>query len=91
MEFCPKCGSLLAPAVVNGKPSLVCRKCGFRKDAARKEGYMVKEVVSPEKREKLVVIEGVKEREKERIEEEREFLKEYYEILLESMESGEGE
>lgn len=56
-----------------------------------KKGYIVREEVSRNKREKVTVIESAKEREKEKVEEERELLKEYYEVFLESMESGEGE
>ena len=91
MEFCPKCGSLLVPATIEGKAYLVCRKCGYKREAATKGGYVVKEVIGKNKKEKLVVIEGAREREKEKLEEERELLKEYYEVFLESMESGESE
>jgi len=50
---------------------------------------MVRGEVTEDKKEKLLVIEGIKNREKEKIEEEREIIKEYYEIFLESMESEE--
>lgn len=87
MEFCPKCGSLLIPSVAEDKRFLVCRKCGFKKDATSKRGYVIRGEVSGDKREKLLVIEGSREREKEKLEEERELMKEYYEVFLESMES----
>lgn len=91
MEFCPRCGSILVPSVSKGKSYLTCRKCGYKREATAKRGYVVREEVGKEKKEKLIVIEGAKEREKEKVEEERELLKEYYEIFLESMESGETE
>lgn len=90
MEFCPKCGTLLVPVSSEGKTYLVCRKCGYRKETYSKSGYVVRGEVSGDKREKLLVVEGVRSREKEKVEEEREIMKEYYEVFLESMES-EGE
>lgn len=90
MEFCPKCGSLLVPTSSEGKTFLICRKCGYKKEVTSKRGYMVRGEVSNDKREKLLVIEGVRSREKEKVEEEREMMKELYEVFLESMES-EGE
>lgn len=89
MEFCPKCGSLLVPVSSGGKTYLICRKCGYKKEIVSKRGYMVRGEVTEDKKEKLLVIEGIKNREKEKIEEEREIIKEYYEIFLESMESEE--
>jgi len=90
VEFCPKCGTLLVPTSSEGKTYLVCRKCGYRKETSSKRGYVVRGEVSGDKREKLLVVEGVRSREKEKVEEEREIMKEYYEVFLESMES-EGE
>mgnify|MGYP000138422488 CR=1 FL=1 len=91
MEFCPKCGSLLVPEREEGRIYLVCRKCGYKREARGEESkYRMREEVSEERREKLVVVEGVGRREREKIEEERELLREYYEVFLETME-GEGE
>jgi DNA-directed RNA polymerase subunit M len=89
VEFCPKCGSLLVPVSSEGKTYLVCRKCGYKKEASSKKGYMVRGEVTEDKKEKLLVVEGIRNREKEKIEEEREIIKEYYEVFLESMESEE--
>jgi len=91
MEFCPKCGGVLTPQKVEGKSHLVCRRCGYRKEDVGGRSYRVREEVSREKREKLIVLEGARGREREKIEEERELLKEYYEIFLESMEGAESE
>ncbi len=33
MEFCPDCGTLLAPKDVDGKRVLACPNCGWSKDA----------------------------------------------------------
>jgi len=33
MEFCPDCGTLLAPKKVDGKKILACPNCGSSKDA----------------------------------------------------------
>lgn len=90
MEFCPKCGAILVPTNVGDKTYLVCKKCGHRKRVLSKGRYVVRGEVSGDKRGKVLVVEGAKEREKEKIEEEREILKEYYEVFLESME-GSGE
>jgi len=91
VKFCPKCGSLLTPERREGHVYLVCKRCGYRREMEKGErGYRVRETVSKEKREKLIVIEGLKRREKEKLEEERELLREYYEVFLETMES-EGE
>lgn len=91
MRFCPKCGSLLTPERREGRVYLVCGRCGYSREMAKGEGgYRVRETVSEEKREKLIVVEGLKRREKEKLEEERELLREYYEVFLETMES-EGE
>lgn len=90
MEFCPKCGSLMVPQQSEGKKYLVCKKCGYKKEVATKQGYMQREEISLDKRGKLIVLESADKRDKEKIEEERELLKEYYEVFLESMES-EGE
>ncbi|NOX71636.1 MAG: transcription factor S [Candidatus Micrarchaeota archaeon] len=34
MEFCPKCGGMMAVKTEKGKKKLVCRRCGFSKDAS---------------------------------------------------------
>jgi len=91
VKFCPKCGSLLTPERRKGRVYLVCKRCGYSREMEKEErGYRIRETVSEEKREKLIVIEGLKKREKEKLEEERELLREYYEVFLETMES-EGE
>jgi len=89
VEFCPRCGSLLVPVSSEGKTILACRKCGYKKEIVSKKGYIVRGEVTENKKEKLLVVEGIKSREKEKIEEEREIVREYYEIFLESMESEE--
>lgn len=80
----------MVPQQSEGKRYLVCKKCGYKKEVAAKQGYMQREEISLDKRGKLIVLESADKRDKEKIEEERELLKEYYEIFLESMES-EGE
>ena len=42
MEFCPKCGTLLSPKVVDGKKLFVCPSCGYSKEPANsKSSYVV--------------------------------------------------
>jgi len=90
VEFCPKCGSVLVPEKRKNKAYLVCKKCGYSKPAGKKSGYKFIEQIPEEKKNKTPVItEEVVEREK--IEEERELLREYYEVFLETMESEGGD
>lgn len=90
MEFCPRCGSLLLPKRGKKGIRLVCKKCGYEKPAKTGEKrYRVVERVPEDKKEKLTVLEKVDRREKEKLEEERELVKEYYEVFLDTMESEE--
>jgi len=44
MEFCPKCGTMMAPKEVEGKRILVCPSCGATKDIGdSKEKYVLSE------------------------------------------------
>ncbi len=85
VEFCPQCGSILIPEKKEGVVYLVCKACGFRKEARGAE-YRQKETMDKRKRTKLTVISKAEEGEK-LSEEKREMLKEYYEVFLSTMES----
>ena len=62
MEFCPKCGSRLAPKKGKSKNessiALVCPKCGYRKQAAGKkvEPKVEKKVIEHKPQELVAVI-----------------------------------
>ena len=87
VEFCPKCGTLMVPARRGGKAFLVCKRCGYSKPASSK-GYRRTESIPEEKKTKFVVVESHEE-EAARLEEERELLREYYEVFLRTMEESE--
>ena len=50
MRFCPHCGSVLLPRRVNGVFHLVCRECGYEREALPGElaRYRGRERVPPE-------------------------------------------
>ncbi|HDH07243.1 MAG TPA: DNA-directed RNA polymerase subunit M [Thermoproteales archaeon] len=95
VEFCPRCETVLVPVRENGKVFLVCRRCGFRKEAKSSTSYKTTIKVSEEKHARTAVIEETYELSQEERERQKELLKEYYEVFLETMageeESGEGE
>lgn len=91
VEFCPRCGSILVPVKKRRRIHLVCNRCGYSKMARAKSGYKVREKVPEDKKAKVLVYTASEERGKERIEEERELLQEYYEVFLETMEGSAGE
>ncbi|ABL78029.1 transcription factor S [Thermofilum pendens] len=41
MEFCPKCGGLMVPSVVNGKKVLRCSRCGYIVEKSNPGTYRV--------------------------------------------------
>jgi DNA-directed RNA polymerase subunit M len=51
--FCPKCGTILMPKMVNGKRALVCVKCGYKSDSD--EGTTIKEQVKHTTKEVQVI------------------------------------
>ncbi|RLF08694.1 MAG: DNA-directed RNA polymerase subunit M [Thermoprotei archaeon] len=85
MEFCPKCGKLLVPAVgKKGEVVLACKVCGYTKSTGKaQKGYVWTERIDDSKRRRAVVVEASPTLEKHR-REERELAQEYYEIFLES-------
>ncbi|MCD6564035.1 MAG: hypothetical protein J7K23_09015 [Thermoproteales archaeon] len=90
VEFCPKCGSILVPVRKKEGLFLVCKKCGYEKKASKSAGYKKKEKISENKKNKLVIITSSSITSKEKLQEERELLQEYYEVFLETMEGEEG-
>ncbi len=86
VEFCPKCGSILVPERRRNKVYLTCKRCSYSREAKKTDAYRVVERIPEEKRSKVAVIEGGGRRESERVEEERELVREeYYEVFLETM------
>lgn len=55
MEFCPKCGSMMASKEEKGKRKLVCRKCGFEKASTAKV-HIVEEKVRRKPMDDVVVV-----------------------------------
>ena len=86
VEFCPSCGSILVPQRKGGQALLVCRSCGYTKKAAG-ESYMQREKLDRRKKTKVTAVSRATE--EKMSEEKREMLKEYYEVFLATMESGE--
>ena len=91
MEFCPKCGGLLVPVKEKNTVYLVCRKRGYKRKAKRKTSYKVVTTVASEKKTRTGVMEEGAKISEERLAEERELLREYYEIFLETMAEQESE
>jgi len=89
VEFCPKCGSVLVPVRKKEKLYLICKKCGFKKAVDKNIGYRKRETISEDKKNKLVIVTSSTSAPKEKLQEERELLQEYYEIFLETMEGEE--
>jgi len=86
VEFCPNCGSVLVPQRRGSETYLVCRSCGFSKRAAG-ESYRQRERIDRRKKTKVTAVSRASE--EKLSEEEREMLKEYYEVFLSTMEAGE--
>ncbi|MEM1942831.1 MAG: transcription factor S [Candidatus Caldarchaeum sp.] len=57
LEFCPNCGKALTPSKVDGKLSLVCRKCGYKKHSAEEKVLFKQTKSSPQSRDSVVLVE----------------------------------
>ncbi len=88
MEFCPKCGTLMVPKKRQNEVYLVCPNCGYEMKAKDAKGYSTRESVSEEKKTKVSVFDvksvGASE-------EERDQLREIYEVFLETLQEQEEE
>ncbi len=95
MKFCPKCGNLMVPTIIDGRKVLMCRVCRYVEEEPKiLEEYTLSKHVEEAKRVRTgKVSEEVSRPLKLKKEEEREILQEYYEIFLEtfSEESESGE
>ena len=91
VEFCPKCGSLLVPVKKNNKIFLVCPKCGYEKEVKKSKNNSYRKTfkISEDKKTKTAILEENTKINKEEKVREKELLKEYYEIFLETMEENE--
>lgn len=58
VRFCPKCGGLMKPTVINGKGVLECIKCGYRVEEKNPSGFRLSSKIKHSVKEKTVVIEG---------------------------------
>ncbi|AKG39401.1 hypothetical protein MA03_05860 [Infirmifilum uzonense] len=57
MEFCPKCGGLMLPAVVDGRKVLKCRSCGYVKESNNPgNAYRLEEKVQRHPLDKITVL-----------------------------------
>ncbi len=56
MRFCPKCGGIMIPAVVNGKKVLKCRACGHVVEINNKNVYRVQSRLKRGPRDKIIII-----------------------------------
>ncbi|MEX2723203.1 MAG: DNA-directed RNA polymerase [Candidatus Freyarchaeota archaeon] len=82
MSFCPNDGTLLMPKKEEGKSTLICRKCGYKTDAADTKKYRLVVKIPHTPKDKTIVVEGGEAKKYEIDEDEREELKrqalEYY-------------
>ncbi len=94
VRFCPRCGGPMIPVKKGNEIYLRCTRCGYEIKADKKtaQSYTLKFHVDEEKR---VVTSKATEAKKAALSpEEREILREYYEVFLETFqeeESGGGE
>ncbi|MCC6003216.1 MAG: transcription factor S [Thermofilum sp.] len=45
MEFCPQCGSIMTPTIVNGKRVLKCAHCGYVSEGKSSNTYRVSQKI----------------------------------------------
>lgn len=83
VKLCPRCGSIMYPLrkKEGGEVVLKCSKCGYEIKGGEDRKYSVKYYVEPSKRTSTTTVSEA--RESKLTPEEREMLKEYYEIFLE--------
>ncbi len=61
MRFCPKCGRLMRPRIVDGERILECPNCGYSELVkAHLEGYSVRKRIEHTNKEKIAVIDESK-------------------------------
>ncbi|ADV65537.1 DNA-directed RNA polymerase subunit M [Desulfurococcus mucosus] len=90
VKFCPRCGGPLVPVKKDDEVVLKCNRCGYEaKTDVKKERYGVKYQVDASKR--VVTAQATEAKEAKLSPEEREILREYYEVLLEELEQEESE
>ena len=83
VKLCPRCGSIMVPTRKKNAVYLKCQKCGYE-SIVKAEKYGVKYQVETEKRVSTAV--ASEARESKFTPEDREELREYYEIFLEEFE-----
>jgi len=89
VKFCPRCGAPLVPVKKDGEIILKCNRCGYEEKAKKGDKYDVKYQVEASKR--VVTAQATEARESKLTPEEREMLREYYEVFLEELEQEEAE
>jgi len=87
--FCPRCGSVMVPTRKDGSIYLKCSKCGYEVKGDESKKYNIRHQVEPSKR--VLTAVASEARESGLTPEEREMLREYYEVFLEEFERSEGE
>ncbi len=87
--FCPRCGSLMTPIRRENATYLKCSKCGYEVKSQDYRRYDIRQQVDPSKRVLTAVTSEA--RDTRLTPEEREMLREYYEVFLEEFERSEEE
>lgn len=89
VKFCPRCGGPLVPVKKDGEVVLKCNRCGYEEKTKKGGKYGVKYQVEASKR--VVTAQATEARESKLTPEDREMLREYYEVFLEELEQEEVE
>jgi DNA-directed RNA polymerase subunit M len=90
VRFCPRCGAPMIPVKKGNEIYLKCTRCGYEIKANKKDldSYRIKYHVEEEKR--VVTSKATEARKAALSPEEREILREYYEVFLETFQEEEG-
>ncbi|MCY0867975.1 MAG: DNA-directed RNA polymerase subunit M [Desulfurococcus sp.] len=83
VEFCPRCGGPLVPVKKGRKIILKCNRCGYEVEVKDRREHKVKFHVDASKR--VSTAQATEAGEARLSQEEREMLREYYEVLLEEL------
>jgi DNA-directed RNA polymerase subunit M len=90
VKFCPRCGAPMIPVKKGKEIYLKCPRCGYEMKADPKtlESYKLRYQVEKDKR--VITSKPTAARKAGLTPEEREILKEYYEVFLETFQEEEG-
>ncbi len=90
VRFCPRCGGPMVPVKKDKQVYLRCLRCGYTIMADKKatESYRIKYQVEEDKR--VITSKATEAKRLALSPEEREILREYYEVFLETFQEEEG-